>query len=335
MLSIFRSYHPALIFILLLYAMLFRTVLFIEPVIFNVPLSSNYLSQLTFRLLHFFIGNRSWVYHVLALMLVYAQALYFNHLINYYRLISKPSYIPAMSYLLLSSLLVEFTLLTAPLVANMFLLFALSKILSSYKKEKALRLIFDAGLMVAVASLFFFPYIVFILFTIASLTVLRPFNLREYLLATLGLLVPYYFIGVYFFWEQKLPEFWTTIKISHLNFPMQEIGHGLREISIGIMLLVVILWSVYFIQSNIFKMVVQVRSYMMIFILLFLAGAFSMLIQFNGEFHHFIWIVLPAGLAFSIFFTEFSRRLFSELLHLFLILTVLFFQYFHYVTNSI
>jgi hypothetical protein len=240
-----------------------------------------------------------------------------------------------MSYLLLSSLLVEFTLLTAPLVANTFLLFALSKILSSYKKEKAVRLIFDAGLMVAVASLFFFPYIVFILFTIASLMVLRPFNLREYFLATLGLLVPYYFIGVYFFWEQKLPEFWTTIKISHLNFPMQEIGHGLREISIGFMMLVVILWCIYFIQSNIFKMVVQVRSYMMIFILLFLAGAFSMLIQFNGEFHHFIWIVLPAGLAFSIFFTEFSRRLFSELLHLFLILTILFFQYFHYVTSSI
>jgi hypothetical protein len=97
----------------------------------------------------------------------------------------------------------------------------------------------------------------------------------------------------------------------------------------AIAMLIVILWSVYFIQSNIFKMVVQVRSYMMVFILLFVSGSLSMLVQFNGEFYHFIWMAIPVGLAFAVFFTEVRRRLFSELLHLFLILTVLFFQYYY------
>jgi len=313
---------------LLLYAALFRAVLFIEPVAFHVPLSSNYLSQLFYDVLNFFIGDRTWIYHVIAMMIVFLQALYFNHLINYYRILQKPSYLPAMSYLLISSLLVEFTLLTPAVLANTFLLFALSKVLSSYKKEKALAIIFDAALLISIASLFFFPYIVFFLFIIASLVVLRPFNLREYIFAVLGLLVPYYFIGVYFFWYGKLPGFWHTIQISQLSFPVAEMEHGSRVIIIAVTMLIVILWSVFFIQSNILKMVVQVRSYMMVFILLLLIGSLSMLVQFNGEFFHFIWIALPVGLAFAIFFTEVRRRIFSELLHLFLILTVLFFQYY-------
>jgi hypothetical protein len=248
---------------------------------------------------------------------------------TYYRILTKVAYVPAMSYLLTSSLLVEFTLLTPALFANTFLLLAVSKILATYKKDKALALIFDAGLLISIASLFFLPYIIFFLFIIASLTVLRPFNLREYILAALGLLVPYYFIGVYFFWNGKFREFWQTIQISQLSFPVQQIEHGTREIIIGITLLFVILWSVFFIQKNIFRMVVQVRSYMMVFILLLICGALSMMVQFSGEFYHFIWIALPGGLAFAIFFTEVRRPLFSGLLHLFLILAVLFFQYFY------
>jgi hypothetical protein len=302
--------------------------LFVEPVAFHVPVSSNYLSQLLYNVLNFFIGDRTWIYHLIAMLLVFLQALYFNHLINHYRILQKPSYLAAISYLLISSLLVEFTLLTPAVFANTFLLFALSKILSSYKKEKALDIIFDAALLISISSLFFFPYIVFFIFIIASVMVLRPLNLREYIFAVLGLLVPYYFIGVYFFWYGKLPEFWHTIRISQLSFPVAEVEHSSRVIIIAITMLIVILWSVYFIQSNIFKMVVQVRSYMMVFILLFISGSLSMLVQFSGEFYHFIWMAIPVGLAFAIFFTEVRRRVFSELLHLFLILTVLFFQYF-------
>ena len=313
---------------LLVYAALFRLVLFIEPVEFHIPASSNYLSQLLYDVLNFFVRDRAWIYHIIAMVLVFLQALYFNHLINYYRILQKPGYLPAMSYILISSLLVEFTLLTPALLANTFILAALSKILACYKKEAALALIFDSGLLVSIASLFFFPYIVFFLFIIASLIMLRPFNLREYLLAALGLLVPYYFIGVYFFWYGKLPEFWHTIQISHLSFPVEEMKHSPRLIIIAIAPLIVILWSIYFMQANMFKMVVQVRSYIMVFILLFISGALSMLVQFNGELYHFVWMALPMGLPFAIFFTEVRRRFLSEMLHLLLILAVLYFQYF-------
>ena len=173
MVSIFRSYHPAVIFLLLLYTVLFRMVLFTEPVTFQVPGNTNLLSQLTYRALENFIGDRNWIYHVISLLLIFFQALYFNYLINYYRILSKSSYLPAFSYVLVSSLFIEFTLLTSALIANTFLLFALAKIFSLYKKEKVVGIVFDAAFLVSLSSLFFFPYIVFFLFVIASITLLR------------------------------------------------------------------------------------------------------------------------------------------------------------------
>lgn len=328
MISIFRSYHPGVILLLLLYTAMFRVPILLAAVPFSPPESSNYLSSLIYQLLGWLIGDRNYIYHVAASVLVIFQALYFNFIINHYRILSRPSYLPAMAYVLISSVLIEFTLLTPALIANTFLLFALSKVLSTYKKDKAAPVLFDASLLVSIASLFFFPYIAFFLFILASLVMLRPFNLREFFMSVLGLLLPYYFIGVYFFWIRNLDAFWKTIEITQLNFPVQQLERSIRVLVTGSVLLAVILWNFFYVQANLFRMVVQVRSYLMVFIFLFIAGLFSLLIQFTGELDHFVWIALPVGLAFAIFFTESRRRWIAELLHFFLLLSALFFQYY-------
>ena len=328
MVSIFRSYHPAIIFLLLLYATLFRIPLFIAAIPFVPPASANYLSALTYHLLDLAIGNKNYIYHIIALLLVFFQALYFNFLVIRYRILPRNSYLPAMSYVLISSLVVEFTVLTPALMANTFLLFATGKVLSLYKKEKATSVVFDAALLVSIASLFFFPYLAFFLFILAAIVILRPFNLREYFMVALGIAIPYYFIGVYFFWNHEITAFWKTIQITRLNFPVQEIEKSTRVIVIGSALLVVILWTLFYMQANMLRVVVQVRSYLTVFILLFIAGIVSMLVEFNGEFFHFVWIAIPVGLAFAIFFMEVRRRWLAEILHFFLLLSVLFFQYY-------
>jgi hypothetical protein len=60
---------------------------------------------------------------------------------------------------------------------------------------------------------------------------------------------------------------------------------------------------------------------------MFLGGVLSMLIEFDGGFDHFVWMVPPVALAFSIFFLEVRRKWISEVVHLFLILTIIFYQY--------
>ncbi|MEO6166859.1 MAG: hypothetical protein ABIO46_11240 [Chitinophagales bacterium] len=334
MVSIFRSYHPAVIFMLLLYAVLLRMVLFIQPITFEIPQNTNLLSQFTYKALAAFIGDRNFIFHIMGTALVFFQALYFNYLVNYYRIMSKSSYLPAFSFILVSSLFVEFTLLTSSLIANTFLLFALAKIFAWYKKDKVTGAVFDTAFLISIASLFFFPYIVFFLFVLTSLTVLRPFSLREYLIAAIGLLLPYYFIGVYFFWIGLLPEFLHSLVISELRFNAQVMERSTRILTVGIPVLAVIAWTALYIQANLFRMVVQVRNYLIVVVWFFIAGILSLLIQFTGELGHFVWLSIPAGLAFAFFFAEFRRKAIVEIVHLFLILAILFFQFYYLLNPS-
>jgi hypothetical protein len=327
--SIFRSYHPSAIFFLLIYTIALRLVLFIEPVVFRIPENTNLLSHITYTGLATFTGNQNFVYHILSTLLIFFQALYFNYLINYYRILSRSSYLPAFSFILVSSLFIEFTLLTSALIANTFLLFAAARIFAWYKKDKVTGAIFDTSFLISVASLFFFPYAVFFIFVLTSLMVLRPFSLREYMIAVIGLLLPYYFLGVYFFWVNQLPEFLNTLAISELRFNAEVMERSIRILTLGIPVVAVMAWTGLYIQANFFRMVVQVRNYLVVFVWFFVAGILSLLIQFKGELFHFIWLTIPAGLAFAIFFAEFRRKAVSEILHLYLILAILFFQYFY------
>lgn len=319
---------------LLLYAILLRLVLFVEPIIFEVPENTNLLSQLTYKTLAAFIGDRNFIFHIIATALVFFQALYFNYLVNYYRIMSKSSYLPAFSFILVSSLFVEFTLLTSSLIANTFLLFALAKIFAWYKKDKVTGAVFDTSFLISIASLFFFPYIVFFLFVVAALTVLRPFSLREYLISVIGIVLPYYFLGVYFFWVGLLPEFLHSLVIAELRFNAQVMERSTRILTVGIPVLAIIAWTALYMQSNIFRMVVQVRNYLIVCVWFFVVGILSLLVQFKGELFHFVWLSIPAGLSFAFFFAEFRRRWVVEVVHLFLILAILFFQFYYLLTPS-
>ncbi|MGZ4034428.1 MAG: DUF6427 family protein, partial [Bacteroidia bacterium] len=98
----------------------------------------------------------------------------------------------------------DMLLLSPPLFANLFILFAINKLLSSYRKDNAFSQAFDAGLLISVATLFYFPYIVFLPLLGVSLIIMRPFNWREWVISFLGVLIPYIFVLTFYFWNDKL-----------------------------------------------------------------------------------------------------------------------------------
>jgi len=327
--SIFRSYHPAVIFILLLYTFLLRLILFAGMQHFQPFQEGKIASGPLYNWLCHILHVKTWLYHVVAILMIFFQALYFNYLVNFYRILSRQSYLPAFSYLLIGSLFVEFLYFSPVLLANTFLLLSVSKMFSAYKKENAIGFLFDAALYISIASLFFFPYIVFIGFILFATAILRPFNLREYLIAIIGAMVPYYFLGVYLFWEGRLYEFVHSLIIPELRFDTDVLEKSIRIFIESVPVFFVLIWSAIFIQANLFKMVVQVRNYFILLVIFFFAGVCSLLILFKGEVDHFFWIAIPAGIAFALFFTEYKRRAVSEIVHFFLILAILFFQYYN------
>jgi hypothetical protein len=90
------------------------------------------------------------------------------------------------------------------LFSNLFLLFALSKMMNSYRKDIAFSQVFDAGLLISIATLFYFPCIVFFPMIGVALIIFRPFLWREWVISFIGVLVPYIFVITYYFWKGTL-----------------------------------------------------------------------------------------------------------------------------------
>ncbi|MFY9309213.1 MAG: DUF6427 family protein [Bacteroidia bacterium] len=144
-----------------------------------------------------------------AYVLVIAQAFLLNYIVNENEVLSKPSFLPALLYIVfMSSDTAQLTLYPL-LFANLFILLAIHKLVSSYRKDTAFSNSFDAAFLLSVASLFYFPCVVFFPVLYVGFILFRPFNWREWVIALIGIVVPFTFVFTYFFWNDMLGSLWS------------------------------------------------------------------------------------------------------------------------------
>lgn len=145
-----------------------------------------------------------WLSVTLALVLVIAEAFLLNYIVNDNEVLTRPSFLPALLYIIFMSSNKAMFILHPLIFGNFFLLLSIHRLLNSYRKDKAFSQFFDAGLLIAIASLFYFPYIVFFPLLAAALVILRPFNWREWLISLCGVLSPYILVGTVYFMRDTL-----------------------------------------------------------------------------------------------------------------------------------
>lgn len=69
----------------------------------------------------------------LAAVIVLIQALLLNYLVNYYNLLNKSTFLPALMYITVSGLFTPFLTLSAPLICNFLVIWMLFKMFELYK----------------------------------------------------------------------------------------------------------------------------------------------------------------------------------------------------------
>ena len=175
---------------------------FLSPVAVNVK-NTMPLYEICCNLL----GTNLIVQYIVAILLLLTQSFYFNYIVNKHELLWKASYIPALIYALFMSICKAYLMLHPLLFCNFFILIAVHKMLGTYRKEEAFGNIFDAGLYISIASLFYFPAIVLFPLVWVCLLVIRPFVWREWIISFLGFIVPYLFAFTYYFWLDKVGFF--------------------------------------------------------------------------------------------------------------------------------
>lgn len=233
------------------------------------------------------------VYGTIAVLLIFWQAYLITIFVNNQRLVNKPNYLPGMTLMLISSFIPEFNYLSGPLVCSLFFLAAFIFIFRAQNNPNAKGAIFNCGLACGLASMFFQPAVLFLLWSMVALAFLRPFRFNEWLLLLIGFTTPYYFYLVYLF----LSDQWGTVTSIIEPF---SIGLHPKEQTpwfAGALFLVILpfLTGTYYINKLSSKMLIQVRKGWMLCLLYFAVAVVIALINPGEDFTNWVLILVPCA----------------------------------------
>ncbi len=210
LISFFKNNNPSSYIILPLFALFFWV-----PAFFAGHDTYDYGMPFYTAVIKWFAGSGK-IAAIVGYVLVVAQAFLLNFIVNENEVLTKPSFLPALFYILFMSCDTAQLTLYPLLFANLFVLLAIHKLVSSYRKDTAFSNSFDAGLLLSVAALFYFPCVVFFPLLYVGFIVFRPFNWREWVIALVGIAAPFTFVFTYYFWNDMLASLWS-IKLFYPN----------------------------------------------------------------------------------------------------------------------
>jgi len=285
--AIFKQKSPGNVVITLLFGLLLKLPLFLYPK--NIVASS-----IDGRLYQWFISilppGSPMVYSVIAFSLLYTQALMINYMVNEYRMIIKATYLPAMAYLLITSLMPEWNYLSSPMLANSFIIWMFIYLFKLYNSNNAKAQVYNIGLITGITSYIYFTSAAFVLCVLLGLMILKPFRLNEIVLFFLGCLTPYYFHAVYLFLfgELSLRNFFPQISV---RIPLLKNSIWLA----GSILLLTVPFLVggYFVQANLRRMLIQVRKNWSVLLIYLLLAFFVPFINSDQSFETWILVTVP------------------------------------------
>ena len=162
--------------------------------------------------------------------IVFINALLLNFLFNTNTFYERNSYIVSLLYVVLMSFYHSFYQIDGVLIAHFSLILALFQLFRLENNLDGRKIAFNAGFLAGLAASFHPPLIFSLPIVWLMITRIRPFILREILLASAGFVVPlvYGFIAV-FFKEHKIN--WNFIETS-VNYRQQQI---IFLVSIGLL----------------------------------------------------------------------------------------------------
>lgn len=255
------------------------------------------------------VRNSSWVFSMLTFLFLFAQALYLNYFFNRHKMTSRTTDLPGMSYLLLTSILPEWCQFSGPLLINFLILFLLSSLFESYASADTRRSLYNVGFSLGLGIFIYPPALLLTVWFLLSLLIIRPLRLQEILISLLGVITPFYFLGIWLFWKGQLS---FKLLEPHLTFSLPSNLPAVWVWGFVFLLSVPFLIGFYHIQDQVRKMLIQVRRGWSVFFFLLLAGLFVPL--FSAQpYQGWIILLLPLSVYHASFYYYTSFRIFPLL----------------------
>jgi hypothetical protein len=270
-----------------------------------------------------YVFFNNWGMKAAGVLLLLANVILFDYVLISEELVEKNNHVPAFLLGLYFSYCLQQNPLHPQLLAQLLLTFSYKMFISTYRMERAAPRIFDGAFCLSCAVILYPPYWMFFALGFICLSVLRPFNAREYSLVIIGLGLPYlFYYTLLFLCDQSLqkPEEDIFNSFNRPAMPLYYKGSFLINFTTC---LVVLFTGIFFLSKRTAsKMKTQKALTVFLWTLVPCVGAMFItksLYAFTGQ-----MAVMPLTLFAGIYFGSAKRRILAEILLLVLLGVVIF-----------
>lgn len=326
MINQFRNLNPINLLLLFAYTFFMRMAIFADP---PAQLNFEFLEPYT----KFFIqipvqntfspiGNAFF-----AAIIIYVQAILFNRVVNNHGLLNKPGFLPALLYVTAAGLFMPFLVLSPTLICNFLLIWIMDKFLKVGKSPNALMIMFDIGMIIAIGTLIYFPFIVMLVMIWFTLLLYRSFNGREWMAGLVGFLTIFFFVWVFYYWNDNLSMFYKIWLPLGNKFPsVFKINYN--DYLVLVPVLVMMILAMIQLRENFFRSFISTRKAFQMLFIMFLVAIVSVYTKPDFRLYHFLLCVPPGSVLLAYYFSNARKRWFYESLFLILVFAI---QYFLFV----
>lgn len=315
----FNTNNPLILIIIPIISGLFWLNVFISPSAIPTPTDIIPLYKSIFLILE----GHNRLNTILAYLLVFTEGFIINYIVNRDKLFLSTSYLPAMLFILLMSAVKQLQNMTPVLIAIFFLIFTIKQIFDIYDKEKAYSQIFKIGFFISVASLFYLPALFFVVLVFISFIIFKIFKWREWFIFFIGLITPYLYTAVYWFWNDKLEK---TIFLYSDYF--KTINFGIHKFNTHIYILItisgiLILLAISKILNEVREKLIKIRLSYYVIIWFLIVSVFFAFAGNVKQAYFFQFIFIPLSIILSNYIQHIKKTYIRDIIFFIFLLLII------------
>lgn len=150
--------------------------------------------------------------------------LFFNSMLSVNQLVTRNSSIGAFVFVLCLCCVQIQDEYYPFILANTFIMMAMQTIYLIYQVEKPEAYLMNSGFFVAIASMFYYPAIILIIWVLLSLIIMDIKELKHFLIPVLGFLFPYFVLFVCFYFNHSLNDRLQDYTLAFNDLGLEKLG---------------------------------------------------------------------------------------------------------------
>ncbi len=283
--------------------------------------------MILYRPINYLLGDNLLLSNIVALIFTILLAFLVLKLNVQYAFINAKTSLPSGLFILIASGMPDLHGMHPVYPATLFLVLAIDRIFNSIDKEIIHSNAFDSGIFLAIGSLFYLNLVFFFPLLWFGFIIIKPnVNWREYILTTLGFVLPWLAALTYYLIAGRENELWYMLQMnftSHQTFLKENLP---IQIYVGYLVLLTLLGSFFFLSQYDDKRISS-RKFFKVFFWIFLISIILMAANPVVSQEIIIILALPLTYLISNYFIFMKRQFWGEVFLYLLTAAVIYLQF--------